>query len=67
MFAALELGEGSLCCDLRVLESLRVAMVDWLLVARRTEQLPANNGGAGAIGRQVEHHQLVITNERVCL
>ena len=64
MFEALELGKSSLCRDLRVLESLRVAVVDWLLVARRAEQFPDNNGGAGAIGRKIERDQLVITNAR---
>jgi hypothetical protein len=37
---------------------------DQFLMARRSEQFPADDGGAGAIGRKIEHHQFVITNER---
>jgi hypothetical protein len=33
-------------------------------MARRTEQFPANDGGAGAIGRKVEHHWLIIPDAR---
>src|SRR5215471_7078501 len=40
-------------------------MRDQFLMARWPEQLPANDGGAGAIGRQIEHQQLVVANHRV--
>jgi hypothetical protein len=61
---ALELVEGALGRKLRVFECLRFAVCDQFLMARRSEQFPADDGGAGAIGRKIEHHQLVITNER---
>ena len=59
-----ELVEGALGRKLRVFECLRFAVRDQFLMARRSEQFAADDGGAGAIGRKIEHHQLVITNER---
>ena len=63
--SGLELVESALGCGLGVFECLRFAVRDQFLAPGRTEQLPADDGGAGAIGRQIEHQQLVVANHRV--